>query len=128
MINHPWPGNVRELENVLRKILLHTRGYTITPEHIRTVLAAAPASGGNGGLTQPLGEFITSLLAAAERGEIQDARDRLITTAERELVRQAMELAQGNQSQASRWLGVSRLTLREKLNQFGLHPKKDQPE
>jgi nitrogen regulation protein NR(I) len=126
--SQPWPGNVRELENVLRKILLLTRGYTITPEHIRAVLAAAPASGGNGGLTQPLGEFITSLLVAAERGEIQDARDQLITTAERELVRQAMDLAQGNQSQASRWLGVSRLTLREKLNQFGLHPKKENPE
>ena len=126
--SQPWPGNVRELENVLRKILLLTRGYTITPEHIRTVLAAAPVSGGNGGPAQPLGEFIASLLAAAERGEIRDARDQLITTAERELFRQAMDLAQGNQSQASRWLGVSRLTLREKLNQFGLHPKKDHPE
>ena len=123
--SQPWPGNVRELENVLRKILLLTRGYTITPEHIRTVLAAAPASGRNGGPTQPLGEFIASLLAAAERGEIRDARDQLITTAERELFRQAMDLAQGNQSQASRWLGVSRLTLREKLNQFGLHPKQE---
>ena len=128
LASQPWPGNVRELENVLRKILLLTRGYTITPEHIRIVLAAAPVSGGNGGPAQPLGEFIASLLVAAERGEIKDARDQLLTTVEQELIRQAMELAQGNQSQAARWLGISRLTLREKLNQFGLHPKRDHPE
>ena len=128
LASQPWPGNVRELENVLRKILLLTRGYTITPEHIRTVLATAPASTGSSGIAQPLGEFITSLLAAAERGEIRDARDQLLTTAECELIRQAKELAQGNQSQAARWLGISRLTLREKLNQFGLHPKRDHPE
>ena len=123
--SQPWHGNVRELENVLRKILLLTRGYTITPEHIRTVLAAAPATTGNNATTQPLGEFITALLAAAQRGEINDARDQLLTVAERELIRQAMDLAQGNQSQAARWLGVSRLTLREKLLLFGLHPKSD---
>jgi two-component system nitrogen regulation response regulator GlnG len=31
-------------------------------------------------------------------------------------------LAEGNQSKAARWLGLSRLTLREKLTQLGLHP------
>jgi DNA-binding protein Fis len=31
-------------------------------------------------------------------------------------------LAEGNQAKAARWLGLSRLTLREKLKQLGLHP------
>ena len=33
-----------------------------------------------------------------------------------------IELAHGNQAKAARWLGVSRLTMREKLIQFGIHP------
>ena len=35
---------------------------------------------------------------------------------------QAFQLAQGNQAKAARWLGVSRMTMREKLILFGLHP------
>ena len=42
--------------------------------------------------------------------------------AERELFSQAIQLAQGNQAKAARWLGISRLTMREKLNRLGLHP------
>jgi two-component system nitrogen regulation response regulator GlnG len=44
----------------------------------------------------------------------------MICEAERELLRQAMSLSNGNLSQVSRWLGISRLTLREKLNALGL--------
>ncbi|HUC86631.1 MAG TPA: sigma-54 dependent transcriptional regulator, partial [Candidatus Acidoferrales bacterium] len=35
----PWPGNVRELENVIRKVLLLARGYTISVDHVKTALA-----------------------------------------------------------------------------------------
>ena len=33
-----------------------------------------------------------------------------------------IQLAQGNQAKAARWLGVTRTTMREKLIHFGLHP------
>jgi DNA-binding protein Fis len=36
---------------------------------------------------------------------------------------ETIRLSRGNQSKAARWLGISRLTLREKLTQYGLHPK-----
>jgi DNA-binding protein Fis len=65
------------------------------------------------------------LLAAANRGQIVDAHARLLEAAEREILSQAIQLAQGNQAKAARWLGVSRLTLREKLTRFGLHPSQE---
>jgi DNA-binding protein Fis len=42
--------------------------------------------------------------------------------AEQELFRRAIELARGNQAKAARWLGVSRITMKAKLVQFGFHP------
>ena len=42
--------------------------------------------------------------------------------AEREILTQAISAAEGNLSQAARWLGLSRLTLREKLTALGLRP------
>ena len=118
--SHPWPGNVRELENVIRKALLLARGYTIHVDDVRAVLnqAANPA----GPAARPLGEYVDDLLAAAQRGESADVHARVMEAAERELFRRAIDLARGNQAKAARWLGVSRITMKSKLVQFGFHP------
>jgi nitrogen regulation protein NR(I) len=118
-----WPGNVRELENVVRKLLLLARGYTITLDHARTSLAKgrAPALGAAGSF----GEYVDDLLAGARSGEIADAHARALEAAERELFSRAIRQAQGNQSRAARWLGVSRITMKAKLVQFDLHPGRD---
>ena len=119
----PWPGNVRELENVIRKVLLLARGYTVSVDHVKTALAKTgplPVSA-----EKSLHTYADELLAAAQRGEISDAYGQLHETAERVLLGRAIERAQGNQAQAARWLGISRLTLREKLIHFGLHPGKE---
>ncbi|MCX8156782.1 MAG: sigma-54 dependent transcriptional regulator [Verrucomicrobiae bacterium] len=118
----PWPGNVRELENVIRKALLLASGYPISLDHVRAVTVGRPL----GETKDPtLRELSMELLTAAQRGELTDAYERLITAAEKELLGQAIKLAQGNQAKAARWLGISRLTLREKLTQFGLHPSQE---
>jgi DNA-binding protein Fis len=48
---------------------------------------------------------------------------KVIDALERELFAQAIHLAHGNQAKAARWLGVSRITMREKLAAFGLRPQ-----
>ncbi|HEX7652530.1 MAG TPA: sigma-54 dependent transcriptional regulator [Verrucomicrobiae bacterium] len=115
-----WPGNVRELENVCRKMLLAAQGYTIGPDHVRAALARPSAPGLP--LIQSLPGLADELLAAAQRGELADAHARMREAAERVLLSRAIEQAGGNIAKASRWLGISRLTLREKLLQFGIHP------
>ena len=115
----PWPGNVRELENVVRKALLMARGYPIGLDEASRACAGSPALGISG---ESLAGCVSELLAAANRGELENAHAALIEAAERELFTQAIQLAQGNQAKAARWLGISRLTMREKLNRLGLHP------
>ena len=115
----PWPGNVRELENVVRKALLMARGYPIGLDEASRACAGSPAPGVSG---QSLAGCVSELLAAVSRGEIENAHAALIEAAERELFTQAIQLAQGNQAKAARWLGISRLTMREKLTRLGLHP------
>jgi nitrogen regulation protein NR(I) len=121
--SQPWPGNVRELENVIRKVLLLARGFTISIDHVKTALTrggALPVAA-----ERSLHAYADELLAAAQRGEISDAYSQLHEAAERILIGRAFERAQGNQAQAARWLGISRLTLREKLIHFGLHPGRE---
>jgi nitrogen regulation protein NR(I) len=121
---HNWPGNVRELENVVRKAVLLAQSYTINLDHARTALnrtselTYSPA--------RSFGDYVDELLGAAQRGEIDDAYARIVSSAERELFTRAIKLAQGNQAKAARWLGISRITMKAKLVQFGLHPAQEQ--
>jgi DNA-binding NtrC family response regulator len=120
---HTWPGNVRELENTVRKALLLSRGYPIDQEVIKQAVGfASPSESVVDGAALPLSKQISGLLDAARRGELEDVHRRLIEQAERELFTQAMTLADGNLTRAAQCLGITRLTLREKLVAFGLRP------
>jgi len=66
--------------------------------------------------------YAGDLLARAQRGELKDVHAQMLAEAEREILAQAITLAEGNQAKAARWLGLSRFTLREELKQLGLHP------
>jgi len=120
--SQPWPGNVRELENVMRKVLLLAQSYTISIEHIRAAITreVPPVALAE----QSIQKYVDELIAAAERGELSDARARLQETVESALYSRALAMAHGNQVKASRWLGVSRQTLREKMVLYGLHPNR----
>lgn len=123
--SYPWPGNVRQLENVVRKALLDARGNAITLDLIDSLLRARE------GKTEPkeeggLRELVRRRLLAASRGELEGrgAQDVLEEDMERELYQQAVTMSHGNQSSIAKWLGVSRLTVREKLDRFDLFPKR----
>ncbi len=115
-----WPGNVRELRNVVRKALLLAHGYPISLEITAQALAQThvPKPGAN----QSISKYVAGLLAKAKTGEIENVVMVLNESVERELYAQAIRLANFDQSEACKWLGVSRPTMREKLLRFGLHP------
>ena len=121
--DQPWPGNVRELENAVRQSLLLARPFAINADHVKRVIAQGrktPMALGNS-----YREYVTDLLARVQRGEEQNAYARVIADLEPELFAQAYHLAQGNQVRAAGMLGVTRLKMREKLRELGLHPKQE---
>ena len=120
----PWPGNIRELENVTRRLLLAARGLSIDADAVRRTRAARFSEA-----TPPantLAAMAAAMLARAQRGELHDAHAQVLAEAEREVITQAILLAQDNQAKAARWLGLSRFTLREKLKHLGLHPGRNE--
>jgi nitrogen regulation protein NR(I) len=121
-----WPGNVRELENVVRQSLLLARGYSISLDHAQQAYTRTrkPVAASD----QTIAGYFTELLTHAQRGELAGVHARMIEEMERELYTRAIQLAEGNQAQAARWLGVTRTTMREKLIRFGLRPAGEKPE
>src|SRR5579872_6953544 len=106
----------------MRQALLLARPFPIGLEHVQQVMAKGRRPAAAEQKTHAV--YIAELLARAQSGEIDDAFPRMIADLEPELFTQAIQLAQGNQAKAARWLGVTRLKMREKLIELGLHPSR----
>ncbi|MDB4537774.1 sigma-54 dependent transcriptional regulator [Akkermansiaceae bacterium] len=120
----PWPGNIRQLENIVRRSLIDSRGFTITRSTIEQTLSptqptipTAPTEG--------LANHVASRLISASKGELDEGAFPVLSAdLEEELYRQAVQLSHGNQSKIAKWLGVSRMTVRDKLDKYDLFPKR----
>jgi DNA-binding NtrC family response regulator len=117
-----WPGNVRELRNVMRKALLVARGYPITAEIVRNAIAQTTPP--HPSTKESFAAYVRRVLDSAMNGERENVFADLGAVVERELYTQAVRRARGDQSRISRWLGVSRPTVREKLTRYRLYPVK----
>src|SRR6185369_600932 len=104
---YAWPGNVRELGNAMERIILFSDADPVTPDQ----LGLSNSNPGSGNITvSPSGEVNIDF---PDGGLSLEA-------VERTLLVRALEKAGGNQSAAARLLGVSRDTLRYRMDKFGL--------
>ena len=120
-----WPGNVRELENVIRRALVVAKGDAILlsdlPAEISgqgqpgSAVASTVGPGGEGAVTD-----VVLLARQLFQWARRDPKLKLIPAVERELVIQALKEANGNQVHAAKLLGITRATLRKRVEKFGI--------
>ena len=133
---HFWPGNVRELENVVRKVLVDAQDRTISAALVTEAIAAASIDKSHQNATQEshpaegqnaLTGLVLRALEDADRGRTneQGAFPFLVEKMEEEMFRQAVDYCHHNQSKMAKLLGLSRLTIREKLDKYNLMPKRE---
>jgi two-component system response regulator HydG len=96
--DYAWPGNVRELGHALERAWRSAEGRTIGIEHLPAEILEAPA----------LGDAETL------------ARRPTLDQVERRYVAATLRHVRGNQTEASRLLGISRKALWEKRKRYGL--------
>jgi two-component system nitrogen regulation response regulator GlnG len=134
---YAWPGNVRELQSAVKYALVHARGNVLTPEcfpeSCRSSVEGASSppvasqSHGSDGLTttHPAGTLdISQRLAQLLEERNPDVYHTIESEVDRYLLTEALRLARGSQVEASRLLGISRTTLRAKLDSLGLTVEK----
>lgn len=102
---YDWKGNVRELRNVMERCVLFSQGPLLTG-----IEASLPLPGR--GRPVPQDSFPIRDL----RGEGVDLRQE-VDAFEMAYIKKALELTGGNLSQAAQLLGVTRFTLKRRLEQ-----------
>ena len=149
---YPWPGNVRELKNVLeRALVLAGASGRIEPVHLQLPNSPLPAdsaresasgpadtvpptpygsgstpgtwppAGGMGAMTPAMGVTAPNAGAPGSGNDLKAQRE----SWERQQILQALEKTSGNQKEAAKLLGVSRRTLINKIEAYGIaRPRK----
>jgi two-component system, NtrC family, response regulator HydG len=93
---YPWPGNVRELENAIESLVVLS-----PPDELDLTLLPGQ---------RPAGADPSAALTLKQRVE----------ACERGIIVDALRAAGGNRTLAASRLGISRVTLHDKLNKYGL--------
>jgi len=120
-----WPGNVRELENVVRRALVMAKGEAILLSELTVEISGQGSSVSVGTMVSgAAGEGAASDIMALSRQLFQWARRdpklKILPSVERELVIQALKETGGNQVHAAKLLGITRATLRKRVEKFGI--------
>ncbi len=102
LARYAWPGNVRELRNVIERATILEESSEILPEHLPDELRlGSRALDLEPGYTLPAGGIDLEQL-------------------ERDLIKQALDQASGNKTRAASLLGMTRDTLRYRLEKYEL--------
>ena len=115
--SYPWPGNVRELENTLQRAVVLAASDIVLPKDLPlgAAMMAEPATAAQAGpITTEAA--IEILLKAAQA----DPNVQLLPWLEREFTLHAMKSTRGNQVRAAKLLGITRATLRKRLERFNI--------
>lgn len=104
--SHDWPGNVRELRNFMQRVIAlcedgRIDGRFLTPEYM--------------GVQRPL---------PMREKKLQIGAGISMREVERKLFESTLVLTEGNRTRAAEMLGVSIRTIRNKIREYGLPPKK----
>jgi len=99
---YDWPGNVRELRNIIERAIILENEETLMLEHLPRELISKTGDV----MAGPM-----NLRIPPEGIDIEDV--------ERELIRQSLEIADGNQSKAAKMLTLGIDAFRYRMKKFG---------
>ena len=109
-----WPGNIRQLENAIARLAALSAGGIIGLADYQAATGNEPAH------AEPISDAHDPLPDARNGPSLKEQ----VEAFERNLVARTLDATGGNQSEAARRLGVSRVTLIDKMKKYGLGPKR----
>jgi two-component system response regulator HydG len=98
LVKYSWPGNVRELMNAVERAVVLSRSEYLDADELALLMVDSPIAGGSDQVSLP--------------GNMP------LDEVEKRSILEAINTCSGNKSEAARRLGITRKTLRKKLEKY----------
>lgn len=110
LMDYPWPGNIRELKNVIERLMILMDGDLIELHHLPMDIQKAR-------IDTP----ITKIPVCPDTNDFANLTlEEKMDCIEKQYIIEAMKKTGANQTKASELLGLSRFTLKRKLEKYQL--------
>jgi DNA-binding NtrC family response regulator len=118
LAEHDWPGNIRELRNACERAVLLATGSVIERQHLTIEnRGSGPRVRSSPTLTPPPGSVLAADMPSQVRATVAEL--------EKQRILEALDKCAGNQTRAAELLGISRRTLINRLDEYGIaRPRK----
>jgi DNA-binding NtrC family response regulator len=119
LLNYSWPGNIRQLQSVLKQAIVQATGPVLLADFLPSELHSRET------VDEQHIEFqeqydLSALIDSRLRVGSQNLYAEALEAMERTLIASVLQATQGNQSKASKILGITRGSLRNKIRQLGI--------
>lgn len=99
LLSYEWKGNIRELENLMERMVILCSGDTITEENIPREIRGLPLKE-------------NTIFLPTEGVDLEEL--------EKDLIKQALERTNNNQTRAAKLLGITRHTLLYRMDKYSI--------
>jgi len=115
LTTYNWPGNVRELENVIKRAVVVSTGDVIGVNDLD--IHEKPLKKELCALTEVIDSLIEGAIATDDSPNIYNM---VISSVEKQLIEKVLAITNGNKQKASELLGITRVTLRKKMQEYDI--------
>lgn len=113
LLTYPWPGNVREMENAIRSAVIYSQNGMLTAETLPPHVISGMAGPGN--------DPSVSMLMG---GTTDSTLENRIELTEKDIIEQALLENSFSRTRTAKQLGISRVTLYNKMKKYDMMPKR----
>lgn len=110
---YPWPGNVREMENAIRSAVIYSQEGRMTVSTLPTHIVEGTAG--------PSNDPSVAAFFGIRKG---DSLENRIELTEKDIIEQALLSNSFSRTNTARHLGISRVTLYNKMRKYGIMPER----
>lgn len=112
LLRYPWPGNVREMENAIRSAVIYSKNGLLEAETLPPHILAGTAGPAN-----------DPSVANSFSNQLEVNLENQIKLTEKDIIEQALLENSFSRTRTAKRLGISRVTLYNKMKKYGMMPK-----
>ena len=110
---YSWPGNIRELENVIRRAVLYCRDGVLAPTDLPSGIRSATGNGKKNG-------HKATIRNDSQRSQTGRTLGERVHEVEHRIIEESLQRHNSHRTDTARELGISRVTLYNKMKKFGM--------